>query len=240
MPHTTPVIASLNKDVDMINTRRQRAHRPEEEPMIFESKDRFCPSKSDRRAQAYLGHQVSRKIHSLEFRQSMDKMTRLHHQLTFKPGDPVMLLRNVAKREGGVNGALGLFQRYDEATDTIYVQDRDNPSRVWPIRRIEESFTMKTPRAGFRTKVVRSQFPLVLAYAITVHKVQGATLTHAHVILQGMFEVGQAYVALSRVKTREGIILHGFTLDAFKCNREAALGLAALTPVPGMEAFACN
>ena len=51
-----------------------------------------------------------------------------------------------------------------------------------------------------------TQFPFILAWAVTIHKAQGLTLDHINIDLgRGMFAPGQAYVALSRCRTLEGI-----------------------------------
>ena len=50
-----------------------------------------------------------------------------------------------------------------------------------------------------------------LAYASTIHKIQGATMDRAHIDLRSLWEPGQAYVALSRVRTQKGLSLAGWT-----------------------------
>lgn len=73
-----------------------------------------------------------------------------------------------------------------------------------------------------RYKVVarRTQVPLRLAWATSVHKQQGCTLDHANVDLSNAFECGQVYVALSRVKTLEGLSLTSFDHRRIKAHPE--------------------
>lgn len=63
------------------------------------------------------------------------------------------------------------------------------------------------------------QIPLILAYALTIHKAQGATLDRASVDLgRNIFAYGQAYVALSRIRTMDGLYLRDFIPSRIRSN----------------------
>lgn len=72
------------------------------------------------------------------------------------------------------------------------------------------------------TAATRSQFPLDLAWATTIHKSQGMSLDVVHVDMTNDFVTdGMAYVALSRCRTLQGLTVTGLTQKSVKVNREA-------------------
>ena len=122
----------------------------------------------------------------------------------------VMLIANTNPNEGLVNGSRGVvtgFCSYSELPIVEFVNGAKKTigPHTWPIEDYEF--------------VSRSQIPLQLAFAVTTHKSQGSTLDSALVdIGSGIFEYGQAYVALSRVRSLEALYVHDFDKTAFRAH----------------------
>ena len=81
------------------------------------------------------------------------------------------------------------------------------------------TMTHKVWQSVLEPTVAITQIPLTLCWAMTIHKAQGATLTAAEMdIGTDIFEYGQAYVALSRVKSLDGLYLRSFHPQKIRAN----------------------
>lgn len=126
--------------------------------------------------------------------------------LTLKEGALIMLRQNDVEGRW-VNGSLGYIQAISE--DELLIELLSGREIT-----VEKSdFTLLN--ADGTPVVIANNFPLTLAWAVTIHKAQGATLDQMQADLRGLWEPGQAYVALSRVASPEGLYLEGWHPRSF-------------------------
>ena len=133
-----------------------------------------------------------------------------HEELKFKIGAQVLFVKNdTHPMKRFYNGKIGKITKMSK--DVVYVKCPDDIEdiEVQPVDWDNISFTMdaKTKEVEENVKGTFTQFPLKLAWAITIHKSQGLTFERAVIDAQSAFAHGQVYVALSRCKTFEGIVL---------------------------------
>ena len=145
------------------------------------------------------------------------KTAGLKKKINLCKGARVMLRKNVDQMKGLVNGAMGTLIdmkfKYEEVLKLII--KFDNVSEVTEVDRTVIKFQVCE-----NAFVHRSQFPITLAYAITIHKSQGLSLECVIADLGNtIFTSGMTYVALSRVKTLQGLYLLNFdATKAYACK----------------------
>jgi hypothetical protein len=171
-------------------------------------------------------------------------------------GARVMLTANIDVSDGLVNGATGevvhIIATADKNVSHILVKF-DNPNvglqkilsspyrslcnNAVPITKHETTFLAQGKKGS---EITRLQFPLTLAWATTIHKVQGLTLPKIVVNFKGRFNPGQAYVAISRVKSLNDLYIVNFNASAIKHSEKveeemSRLQSKLLPPLPLLQ-----
>ncbi|MEI7810446.1 MAG: PIF1 family DEAD/DEAH box helicase [bacterium] len=136
-------------------------------------------------------------------------------KLELKIGAEVMFTKNNPKG-GFVNGTLGTVVDFEGGTRYPIVRIRSGKTiTAEPMEWVVEE------NGKVRAKI--NQIPLRLAWAITVHKSQGMSMDGAIMDLSEVFEYGQGYVALSRVRRLSGLHIIGLNAKAFKVHPEVLI-----------------
>jgi ATP-dependent DNA helicase PIF1 len=143
----------------------------------------------------------------------LNSMCPVAKVLELKVGAQVMLAKNMHIQEGLVNGARGVLTKFDAAHNSFPVVRLTN-GKEFVIRPQKWSV-----RAANGALVTRVQLPLKLAWAISIHKSQGMTLDCVEVSLSRVFEDGQAYVALSRARSLDGLRVLDFTSSCARADK---------------------
>jgi ATP-dependent DNA helicase PIF1 len=201
----TKLFPTRNK-VDQVNTREMNVLNTEEHEfkLKYHSDLEMTATELLKRRQ-FTREQIQTELLYLKGNLRCDEVVKL------KIGSQVMCIVNIELDNGQTlcNGSQGIITRLSEqglpvvkfgAFETLMGY------HIWPSENI--------PGIGV------SQLPLILAWALTIHKSQGATLDIAEIDAgSGIFECGQTYVALSRVKSLEGLYLTSFDATKIKVNR---------------------
>ena len=202
----------LNRDVDQRNIMMLNALAPESEHVSITA--------IDHTKDTHITHLT------IKMPTSKAKTGGLVGELTLAVGAEVMLTINIDVNDGLVNGARGKVAQIIASGDKVNVVlvNFKNP-RVGNTARLRGHYRQEQPhavpihrhKATFcvgrhkTVEVSRTQFPLVLSWASTIHKVQGLTLDNIVVDMKGgKFLPGQAYVAFSRVRTLDSLFICNF------------------------------
>lgn len=129
--------------------------------------------------------------------------------LYLKKGAFVMCIVNLSPEEGIVNGTCGKIIDFSENSFPIVKFSSGIIKTIGPYSWKSENIP----------GISINQIPLILSWSITIHKCQGLTLDKAIIdASKNIFEAGQMYVALSRVKNLDGLYLINFDINSLKIN----------------------
>lgn len=130
------------------------------------------------------------------------------NSLTLKKGAQVMFIKNDPERRF-INGTLGEVRSIDKNCIAVRLAESGKTIEVEPMewQNIRYQFDDETKEISSKQIGRFKQYPLKAAWAITVHKSQGLTFDKAIIDVHAAFSPGQAYVALSRCRTLEGLVL---------------------------------
>lgn len=155
--------------------------------------------------------QRSNALSEQEKDREIDTLLKNHNmasRIDLKVGAQVMCTRNINIDANIINGSQGVVVEFLKNRPVVLFS---NGRRMIMERVVVQSESFPT--------LAIEQYPLSWAWAMTIHKIQGCSLTHAQIdIGSSIFEYGQTYVALSRVRTMDGLYLMNFQPNRIKSN----------------------
>ena len=214
----TKLFPTKNK-VEQINVNRMSALQTEEK----EFKIRYIKDLEMSKNEKEIRRQFSEQDIQLEL-DFLAGNLMCEKEMKLKVGAQVMCIINIKSDQGDVlicNGSQGIIIDFCEFSGYPKVKYNNGIEMVM-MRHIWESDKI----CGIGV----SQVPLILSWALTIHKSQGATLDAAEIdVGSGIFECGQTYVALSRVKSLNGLYLTSFDAKRIRINKKVKEYYEALT-----------
>lgn len=139
-----------------------------------------------------------------EFLRSLDATNFPPGELHLKLGCPVILLRNLSSATGLCNGTRLVVKRMSRRVIEVEILGGDHHGKLALIPRI--ALTPQDAAAELPFKITRLQFPIRLAFSLTINKSQGQSVKRVGLDLRSpVFGHGQLYVALSRATHRDRI-----------------------------------
>lgn len=139
-----------------------------------------------------------------------EKIYPLDDVLVLKEGAQVMFIKNdLSQDKNYFNGKMGVVQSLEKNEIFVHFPEENKTIEVdkYEWKNIRYKVNEQTKEVEEETLGTFVQYPVKLAWAITVHKSQGLTFDKAAIDVSDVFQPGQAYVALSRVRSLDGLVL---------------------------------
>jgi ATP-dependent DNA helicase PIF1 len=150
-----------------------------------------------------------------------------------KKGAQVMCIANIDLEDAKIcNGSVGIVTGFTTAPD----------GNEYPIVKFQNGAERTMVRHSWPSENIKglciTQVPLILAWAITIHKAQGATLDLLELdIGSDVFEYGQTYVGLSRVRSLDGLYISEFMPEKIKANPKVHTFYETMNVLAGLESL---
>ncbi|XP_022019542.1 ATP-dependent DNA helicase pif1-like [Helianthus annuus] len=203
------ILAPKNEVVHEINDRLLALFPGEE--VEYLSSDSLCPTEE-------INDPLHQDLYNPDVLNSVKVSGLPNHRLVLKLGVPVMLLRNIDQQNGLCNGTRLQITRLGKRVIEAEILSGSNVGSRTYIPRI--SMIPSDKKIPF--KFQRRQFPITVCFAMTINKSQGQSLSRVGLYLRDpVFSHGQLYVALSRVKTKDGVKVLIFDKDGRPTNKTA-------------------
>lgn len=198
-------IYPLKKDVENINL--MELDKLDDDMLAYECEDTITVKVHKETGLPLVDPDAVRNVDYIDFLEEIAPS-----EIYIKPSAQVILTKNLDVDCGLVNGARGIV--VECAADYIRVKFLNN--MVVNIAPIAYEYEDEVVRA------CRWQYPLILGWATSIHKQQGSTLDYAIIDLgTSIFAPGQAYVALSRCKTVQGLFIVNLIPEKLRANEQA-------------------
>ena len=201
------------------------------EKLFYTDEDKLYPRSNE----------ISRKLE--EHKRSLEN-DRLPTELTLKVGAKVVLLSNLNQARGLVNGSQGEVIGFADTQNWKKADDEGTKMKhlAQKVDEFQKSEGFSCPIVKFtngvtstifpnareslkgtsrdRYRVCRTQIPLTLGWALTIHKSQGMTLNYVEVSSKDIFEPGQMYVGFSRATALEGLTVTGNSIEQLSMDED--------------------